>query len=160
MTHIVPERAELDVIEASEALAAQACAFAHEARFDAARLNPNGAGISIGRRARWRLPRRCANRNALVVALRLSVTDMRRLWSDHCGCVRKRAIAGHCLNPGNNPENRQHNEAYYYPRHAQRNHDGYLVFLRCDRAEQQFVFLLYCRRREGIGRALGLGAQT
>jgi len=44
--------AELDVIEASEALAAQACAFAHEAGFDAARLNPNGAGISIRRPAR------------------------------------------------------------------------------------------------------------
>ena len=38
----------LDVIEANEAFAAQACAVAAELRFDPARLNPNGSGISLG----------------------------------------------------------------------------------------------------------------
>jgi len=40
--------ADLDVIEANEAFAAQACAVAKELEFDSARLNPNGSGISLG----------------------------------------------------------------------------------------------------------------
>ncbi|MGQ7958591.1 acetyl-CoA C-acyltransferase family protein [Pseudomonas sp. SP16.1] len=40
--------ADLDVIEANEAFAAQACAVARELDFDPARVNPNGSGISLG----------------------------------------------------------------------------------------------------------------
>jgi acetyl-CoA C-acetyltransferase len=40
--------ADLDVIEANEAFAAQACAVAKELGFDPARVNPNGSGISLG----------------------------------------------------------------------------------------------------------------
>ncbi|TDN59266.1 beta-ketothiolase BktB [Paraburkholderia sp. BL10I2N1] len=40
--------ADLDVIEANEAFAAQACAVAKELEFDPARVNPNGSGISLG----------------------------------------------------------------------------------------------------------------
>jgi acetyl-CoA C-acetyltransferase len=40
--------ADLDVIEANEAFAAQACAVARELDLDPARLNPNGSGISLG----------------------------------------------------------------------------------------------------------------
>jgi acetyl-CoA C-acetyltransferase len=40
--------ADLDVIEANEAFAAQACAVARELEFDPAKVNPNGSGISIG----------------------------------------------------------------------------------------------------------------
>jgi acetyl-CoA C-acetyltransferase len=52
-TRIALERAgltiaDLDVIEANEAFAAQACAVAHELGFDAAKVNPNGSGISLG----------------------------------------------------------------------------------------------------------------
>ena len=39
---------QIDVIEANEAFAAQACAVAKELKLDAARLNPNGSGISLG----------------------------------------------------------------------------------------------------------------
>lgn len=39
---------DLDVIEANEAFAAQACAVARELGFDPAKLNPNGSGISLG----------------------------------------------------------------------------------------------------------------
>ena len=39
---------ELDLIEANEAFAAQACAVAKELKLDSARLNPNGSGISLG----------------------------------------------------------------------------------------------------------------
>jgi hypothetical protein len=39
---------DLDVIEANEAFAAQACAVARELDFDPAKLNPNGSGISLG----------------------------------------------------------------------------------------------------------------
>jgi acetyl-CoA C-acetyltransferase len=39
---------ELDVIEANEAFAAQACAVAKDLGFDPARVNPNGSGISLG----------------------------------------------------------------------------------------------------------------
>jgi acetyl-CoA C-acetyltransferase len=39
---------DLDVIEANEAFAAQACAVAQELGFDPARVNPNGSGISLG----------------------------------------------------------------------------------------------------------------
>ena len=39
---------DLDVIEANEAFAAQACAVAKELDFDPAKVNPNGSGISIG----------------------------------------------------------------------------------------------------------------
>ncbi|PRX96948.1 beta-ketothiolase BktB [Paraburkholderia sp. BL25I1N1] len=40
--------ADLDVIEANEAFAAQACAVTKELQFDPARVNPNGSGISLG----------------------------------------------------------------------------------------------------------------
>ncbi len=39
---------DLDVIEANEAFAAQACAVARELDFDSAKVNPNGSGISLG----------------------------------------------------------------------------------------------------------------
>ena len=39
---------QMDVIEANEAFAAQACAVAKELKLDAKRLNPNGSGISLG----------------------------------------------------------------------------------------------------------------
>ncbi|MBB5408847.1 acetyl-CoA C-acetyltransferase [Paraburkholderia sp. HC6.4b] len=52
-TRIALERAgltigDLDVIEANEAFAAQACAVAQELQLDAAKVNPNGSGISLG----------------------------------------------------------------------------------------------------------------
>lgn len=52
-TRIALERAgltvgDLDVIEANEAFAAQACAVAQELGFDPAKVNPNGSGISLG----------------------------------------------------------------------------------------------------------------
>ncbi|SIT46616.1 Beta-ketothiolase BktB [Paraburkholderia piptadeniae] len=40
--------ADLDVIEANEAFAAQACAVTQELGFDPALVNPNGSGISLG----------------------------------------------------------------------------------------------------------------
>jgi acetyl-CoA C-acetyltransferase len=40
--------ADIDVIEANEAFAAQALAVAKELGFDRAKLNPNGSGISLG----------------------------------------------------------------------------------------------------------------
>ncbi|MYN12230.1 acetyl-CoA C-acyltransferase [Pusillimonas sp. TS35] len=39
---------QLDVIEANEAFAAQACAVSKELGFDPAKVNPNGSGISLG----------------------------------------------------------------------------------------------------------------
>lgn len=39
---------DLDVIEANEAFAAQACAVAQELEFDPRKVNPNGSGISLG----------------------------------------------------------------------------------------------------------------
>ncbi|MGY2488845.1 acetyl-CoA C-acyltransferase family protein [Cupriavidus sp. CP313] len=39
---------DMDVIEANEAFAAQACAVAKELSFDPQKLNPNGSGISLG----------------------------------------------------------------------------------------------------------------
>lgn len=39
---------QIDVIEANEAFAAQACAVAQELGFDPAKVNPNGSGISLG----------------------------------------------------------------------------------------------------------------
>ena len=39
---------EVDVIEANEAFAAQACAVANELGFDPDKLNPNGSGIAMG----------------------------------------------------------------------------------------------------------------
>jgi acetyl-CoA C-acetyltransferase len=52
-TRIALERAgltagDLDVIEANEAFAAQACAVTQELGLDPARVNPNGSGISLG----------------------------------------------------------------------------------------------------------------
>jgi acetyl-CoA C-acetyltransferase len=52
-TRIALERAgigvdQLDVIEANEAFAAQACAVMRELGFDPAKVNPNGSGISLG----------------------------------------------------------------------------------------------------------------
>jgi acetyl-CoA C-acetyltransferase len=40
--------ADLDVIEANEAFAAQACAVTKELEFDPEKVNPNGSGISLG----------------------------------------------------------------------------------------------------------------
>ena len=40
--------ADIDVIEANEAFAAQACAVSRELGFDPAKVNPNGSGISLG----------------------------------------------------------------------------------------------------------------
>jgi len=40
--------ADLDVIEANEAFAAQACAVSLELGLDPSRVNPNGSGISLG----------------------------------------------------------------------------------------------------------------
>ena len=40
--------ADMDVIEANEAFAAQACAVTQELGLDPARVNPNGSGISLG----------------------------------------------------------------------------------------------------------------
>ncbi|AJY27658.1 acetyl-CoA C-acyltransferase family protein [Burkholderia thailandensis 34] len=40
--------ADLDVIEANEAFAAQACAVSNELGLDPAKVNPNGSGISLG----------------------------------------------------------------------------------------------------------------
>jgi len=40
--------ADLDVIEANEAFAAQACAVAQELGLDPLKVNPNGSGISLG----------------------------------------------------------------------------------------------------------------
>ena len=40
--------ADIDVIEANEAFAAQACAVIQELRLDPAKVNPNGSGISLG----------------------------------------------------------------------------------------------------------------
>jgi acetyl-CoA C-acetyltransferase len=40
--------ADIDVIEANEAFAAQACAVAQQLGFDPAKVNPNGSGISLG----------------------------------------------------------------------------------------------------------------
>jgi acetyl-CoA C-acetyltransferase len=39
---------DLDVIEANEAFAAQACAVSRDLRLDQAKVNPNGSGISLG----------------------------------------------------------------------------------------------------------------
>jgi acetyl-CoA C-acetyltransferase len=39
---------KIDVIESNEAFAAQACAVARELGFEAAKVNPNGSGISLG----------------------------------------------------------------------------------------------------------------
>jgi acetyl-CoA C-acetyltransferase len=39
---------DLDVIEANEAFAAQACAVSQRLGFDPAKVNPNGSGISLG----------------------------------------------------------------------------------------------------------------
>lgn len=40
--------ADLDVIEANEAFAAQACAVTNELKLDPSKVNPNGSGISLG----------------------------------------------------------------------------------------------------------------
>lgn len=40
--------ADIDVIEANEAFAAQACSVAQELGFEPAKVNPNGSGISLG----------------------------------------------------------------------------------------------------------------
>ena len=40
--------ADMDVIEANEAFAAQACAVSKDLGFDPAKVNPNGSGISLG----------------------------------------------------------------------------------------------------------------
>lgn len=40
--------AQMDVIESNEAFAAQACAVAHDLKFDPAKTNPNGGAIALG----------------------------------------------------------------------------------------------------------------
>ena len=40
--------ADLDLVEANEAFAAQACAVTRELGLDPAKVNPNGSGISLG----------------------------------------------------------------------------------------------------------------
>jgi acetyl-CoA C-acetyltransferase len=40
--------ADIDVIEANEAFAAQACAVSQELGFDPAKVNPNGSGVGLG----------------------------------------------------------------------------------------------------------------
>jgi acetyl-CoA C-acetyltransferase len=52
-TRIALERAglrigDIDVVEANEAFAAQACAVTQELQLDPAKVNPNGSGISLG----------------------------------------------------------------------------------------------------------------
>jgi len=52
-TRLVLQRAglsvdHLDVVEANEAFAAQACAVMQELQLDPAKVNPNGSGISLG----------------------------------------------------------------------------------------------------------------
>jgi acetyl-CoA C-acetyltransferase len=42
------QAADLDVIEANEAFAAQACAVTQALGLDPAKVNPNGSGISLG----------------------------------------------------------------------------------------------------------------
>jgi acetyl-CoA C-acetyltransferase len=39
---------DIDVVEANEAFAAQACAVSQELQLDPAKVNPNGSGISLG----------------------------------------------------------------------------------------------------------------
>jgi acetyl-CoA C-acetyltransferase len=39
---------QLDVVEANEAFAAQACAVSRQLELDPAKVNPNGSGISLG----------------------------------------------------------------------------------------------------------------
>lgn len=39
---------DIDIVEANEAFAAQACAVTRDLGFDSARVNPNGSGISLG----------------------------------------------------------------------------------------------------------------
>jgi acetyl-CoA C-acetyltransferase len=39
---------DLDVVESNEAFAAQACAVSAELKFDPAKVNPNGSGVSLG----------------------------------------------------------------------------------------------------------------
>jgi acetyl-CoA C-acetyltransferase len=39
---------DIDIVEANEAFAAQACAVTRELGFDPAKVNPNGSGISLG----------------------------------------------------------------------------------------------------------------
>ena len=39
---------QIDVIEANEAFAAQACAVTRQLKMDPAKVNPNGSGISLG----------------------------------------------------------------------------------------------------------------
>ena len=50
MGNVIPTEkiGDLDVIEANEAFAAQACAVANELDLDPAKVNPNGSGISLG----------------------------------------------------------------------------------------------------------------
>jgi acetyl-CoA C-acetyltransferase len=40
--------ADMDVIESNEAFAAQACAVAHDLKFDPAKTNPNGGAVALG----------------------------------------------------------------------------------------------------------------
>jgi acetyl-CoA C-acetyltransferase len=40
--------ADMDVIESNEAFAAQACAVAHDLKFDPAKVNPNGGAVALG----------------------------------------------------------------------------------------------------------------
>ena len=63
---------QLDVIEANEAFAAQACAVSRELKLDPAKVNPNGSGIGLGHPSAPPAPsspsRRCTNCNAWAAA--------------------------------------------------------------------------------------------
>ena len=63
---------QLDVIEANEAFAAQACAVSRELKLDPAKVNPNGSGIGlghpIGATGAIITVRRCTNCNAWAAA--------------------------------------------------------------------------------------------
>jgi acetyl-CoA C-acetyltransferase len=74
---------DLDVIEANEAFAAQACAVSKELDFDPAKVNPNGSGISIGHPVGG--PRAAADQRTLRTG-----DDVHRRGPGHRGDLRAR----------------------------------------------------------------------
>ena len=75
--------ADMDIIESNEAFAAQACAVSRELGFDAAKVNPNGSGISLGHPVG-------ASGNRITLHL---VNALKRLG-------KKRGIASQCIGGG------------------------------------------------------------